>query len=747
MLTKFSTLVLVLLLLIPVASAQDSWTMFRGNPQRTGYTDLKGDLDSVVLGWKFQALNGIFSSPAVGDLDGDGDLEIVVGSEDGNVYALDDSGKTVWSYKTSKAVRSSPALADLNDDGKLDVVVGTIDGKILALDGRNGRRIWELEFYNVFRSSPLVYDIDSDYNQEVAIGSENGTLYALDGESGLEEWTFCTDSGIYSSPAAGDLDGDGDVEVVVASSGGVIYALRHDGTLLWQYNTTSSVYSTPALADTNNNGLTEVLVGADDGYFYSIEGGGVKWKRQINGSVRSSPAVADMDNDGVLDVVVGVAIQRELHGKIQLSENNALYILDGAVGDMKWRFDVGGVPISSSPAVADIDRDGKNEVVFGAESGFLYALEDGRVEWQFGGGTGMLSSPTLADVDSDGDLEILMGYLYSNNMFMLDSLLKPDLVVSSIEYSEDFPKEGDLINITVNIHNEGGLDAGPFNLTVYRRSPLLDHPLTTLPLTGLKVGVSVDATFTWEAEVPEGELGIYAMADSEGQINESDESNNDLYRGFKSDLRIVNLNLPTENLMAGSGIEVSGEIENRGNMDLEGVVVSLILVSNGTEEVLRESTMGPIKAEGSEPFSFKWTYAESKLKQNLTVEVDRANSLDEMYEDNNRLSKEIVMKAEAAPPPPKTKKVSEEGQNPGVMVLLLIIVFIIVWKKVISKKIKARKEAKKKKVEGRGESEAATPEEVPAEPETKDGGTPDALKELEDYQSQMPESPISRTKP
>jgi outer membrane protein assembly factor BamB len=733
---KVLVLAVMVVLSLSLVSAQDSWTMFRGNPQRTGYTNLTGDLGAVTQAWKFQALNGIFSSPAVGDLDDDGDMEIVVGSEDGNIYALDDSGKTIWSYKTSKAIRSSPALADLNDDGKLDVVVGTTDGKILALDGSNGREIWKLEFYNIFRSSPVIYDIDSDYNQEIVIGSENGTLYTLDGESGLEEWVFSADGDMYSSPTVGDLDNDGDMEVIAASRGGVIYAFQHNGTLLWQYNTTNSIYSTPALADINNNGLAEVLVGADDGYFYSIEGGRMKWKLQINGSVRSSPAVADIDNDGVLDVVVGTAIQRELHGKIQLSENNALYALDGVHGSVKWRFDVGGMPISSSPAVADIDRDGESEVVFGPESGFLYALENGRVEWQFDGGTGLLSSPTLADVDSDGDLEILMGYLYSNNMVMLDSLPKPDLIVGSIWFSNDFPQGEDVLNVTISIYNEGDVGSDSFNVSVYRRSLLLDDPITNFSVPSLGSGRSFNYTFVWTVALPKGEQGIYAITDSVNVINESDETNNGLYRGFKSDLRIASLDVPElQSLEKKAEIEVTGTVENRGNIDLGGVGVGLILDSNGTENTIGSATVELIKARSTAPFSMKWGYEPSGVEQSLVVEVDPENQVDEMYEDNNRVSEEIVVKVEAAPPVPTTTKGGGEKQNPMVIILLLVVVFIVVWKKVISKRIKARKEKKGKVKEKKEEPETAT--------ETKEE-TPDAMKELEDYQSQMPDASINR---
>ena len=69
----------------------------------------------------------VYSSPALGDLDGDGHLEVVVGSDDGKVYAWHHDGTPVagWPQTTGDVVDSSPALGDLDGDGHLEVVVGS----------------------------------------------------------------------------------------------------------------------------------------------------------------------------------------------------------------------------------------------------------------------------------------------------------------------------------------------------------------------------------------------------------------------------------------------------------------------------------------------------------------------------------------------------------------------------------------------------------------------------------------------
>ena len=76
----------------------------------------KGLKDSATVSqfWNYTTGGDVISSPALGDLDGDGKLEVLIGSSDSKIYALNgEDGTQVWNYPTGGAIYSSPALGDI----------------------------------------------------------------------------------------------------------------------------------------------------------------------------------------------------------------------------------------------------------------------------------------------------------------------------------------------------------------------------------------------------------------------------------------------------------------------------------------------------------------------------------------------------------------------------------------------------------------------------------------------------------
>ena len=181
----------------------------------------------AVKGWPQKMIAGTASSPGLGDIDNDGQLEIVTGSDDNNVYAWNGDGTAVpgWPQGTNGKVNSSPALGDIDGDGALEIVVGSEDGNVYAWNG-DGTAVsgWPRKTGSTVLSAPALVDVDMDSRLEIIVGSADDKVYAWNGDgTAVSGFPVSTYGDIVSSPAAGDLDGDGAIDIVVGSADNRVY--------------------------------------------------------------------------------------------------------------------------------------------------------------------------------------------------------------------------------------------------------------------------------------------------------------------------------------------------------------------------------------------------------------------------------------------------------------------------------------------------------------------------------------------
>lgn len=137
-----------------------------------------------------EPLDRVFSTPAVSDIDADGDKEIVFGSQDNYVYCLGWDGTLEWKYKTGGAVSSSPALADVEKlpgdlSVQLETVVGSMDGMLYVLNS-TGKCIWTYAVETDYRlvASPAIVDLYDNGIPDIVFGAhetigQGGSVYAL----------------------------------------------------------------------------------------------------------------------------------------------------------------------------------------------------------------------------------------------------------------------------------------------------------------------------------------------------------------------------------------------------------------------------------------------------------------------------------------------------------------------------------------------------------------------------------------
>src|SRR5262245_60897579 len=175
------------------------------------------------------------SSPALGDVSGDGVPEIVVGGMDGILTVLNPYGGPNGGLighiivDQGAQIQASPALVNVDGDAALEMLVAFVNEVV----GASGVRIYD----------------------DIAHGS--GVLFSQASS------TASPNSGFLATPTVGDINGDGNLDVVAAGFDQRVHAWNLNGSYLpgFPKYTFDSMISSPALADIDGNGILDIVVG------------------------------------------------------------------------------------------------------------------------------------------------------------------------------------------------------------------------------------------------------------------------------------------------------------------------------------------------------------------------------------------------------------------------------------------------------------------------------------------------------
>jgi len=280
----------------------------------------------------------IHGSPAVGVLGGAVAIVVPYGDPGsrgpGGVKVYRNNGALVWQRVSDDRVEGpdgqpdpvlgSPAIGDVNGDGQNDVVWGSTDYFIYAVNGATGANLpgWPKFIRDTVRSSPALHDLDGDGRLDIVIGVDTHAegppfntpaggcvhVFRFDSTqfcptpgnpvdcrepSEIPGFPVCVNQVVESSPSIGDIDGDGRPEIVHgtgafapydAAASSRIYAWKCDGSAVpgWPVTIQGQSGYSPALANLDGDAALEVVASADNTkgsstfHVYGFKGNGTR---------------------------------------------------------------------------------------------------------------------------------------------------------------------------------------------------------------------------------------------------------------------------------------------------------------------------------------------------------------------------------------------------------------------------------------------------------------------------------------
>lgn len=351
---------------------------------------------------------GSQSSPRATDLNKDGILDLVIGAgkneyqeSDHGILAFDGkTGNLLWKQHAVDQVYGTPALLDVNGDDIKDVFIGGRSPQLKGLDGKTGKILWEFKSAE-YENDPVLKYARYNFNNCVLVPDQNndglkdlltvnggnsyaapytnenrfpGVLMVLDSKTGkvLAADTMPDGRESYMSPLAFSQPGDAETFIVFGTGGETIAGNLYLASLTQLKNkslaqskilasdTGHGFIAPPSLADLNSDDNLDIVVITHGSLAIAIDGKTHRklWDKKFPGTECSNSfAAGDFNGDDVPDFFTFIS-----KGTWPNSAGSIQVMINGKNGAVEYSDSIGCTGFSS-PVVYDLDDDGVDEVI------------------------------------------------------------------------------------------------------------------------------------------------------------------------------------------------------------------------------------------------------------------------------------------------------------------------------------------------------------------------------------------------
>lgn len=339
---------------------------------------LSGDKGTELFAFKAPIDPNI--TPALGDIDGDGLVEVVTADASGHVVAFEHDGSLKWTgdvggwTQTISSYCHAFALYDLEGDGNVEII-----GAFEVFDSMGKRKFGipgnatEFPTEKYWCPTPTAADLDGDGKLEVLFGHQtyksDGTLY----------WSV---PGSPGHPHVANLDADPEPEVYLATDEG-ISVIEHNGVKKFgpvrptDPNISARCWGKPGVIhDFDGDSKADMATGSCSDYsvYLMTNTATPKWSAPVvDQSGLATGTAFDFLGDGIADAIY--------------ADENKIYVFDGNDGKLELESPRTSGTLIEYPVVVDVDNDGSAEIIVvsnflaGGSGAMVTVLKDAQDRW------------------------------------------------------------------------------------------------------------------------------------------------------------------------------------------------------------------------------------------------------------------------------------------------------------------------------------------------------------------------------